>query len=276
MSYICKVTDTSIICGYGFNHNRDHDKYFYNNYNFVITFENNIMQVKYTFNQKTWTTLDYPFISYKIHCLSVLKNLFLIELEMEELDKNRLIFVLDVIATPSGIKGPHFNGPVLQYFYLNKELVIDKQIKNYDCKELTNIYNWFERNKDNLFDEKKSNKDIKDKFRIGSYRHSGIKKTFDTSFNVIKLTKNYYLVITFVFYFLIDTTFEDDNYCEQVYWLLCYPSPILNRGYLIELLSDNFKPEKLDLCQYFLIDPFSVQLEYYDSVFPSYKLFNFI
>lgn len=264
MSYHCKVTDTSITCGYGY-HNRNPDKYFDNNYNFIITFDSNVMKVKYTLERKKWTILDYPFVSYKIHCLSCLKNLYLIELEIEEFDKNRLVFLLDVVSTPPGVKGPHYNGPVLQYFYLNKQLVIEKQVSSYDCKHLTNIYDWFERNKEKILEKKSTN----------YYKYYGVRNTLDTSFNILKLNKNYYLVISSVFYFLIDTTFEDDDYCEQVYWILSYSSHSLHRGYLIELLSDNFKPKKLDLCKDFVIEPISVQLAYYESVLPSYKFFNF-
>ena len=183
--YHCRIIgsdpDITLACGHDYScwysniTSIENDNLFMKKSNFMIKFSNNIVVVEYKLNSQLdnskhkLVTLEYPYTSYKLHDISFVRNThYLIELVIDELDKHRLIFVFQIISTPGGAKGPHYNGPVPQYFYLNKNIKIIEQISNYDLKELPNINVWFNNNIEKLLLKKKIYIKIKINIKIKS------------------------------------------------------------------------------------------------------------
>ena len=282
MGYHCEITgehpDINLSCGYTFSYIVDNEVIQVFKTNFVISFSptdsnsettitdtSGIMTVRYKLqsnnfhhspffndgNNHNCVELKYPYESYILHNTSCLNNFFLIELVITEFYKNRIIFVFEVIDTCVGAKGPHYNGPVLQYFYLNKNLEIIQPVSNYDCSYLANINKYFNTNIKSRTNDKLS-----------------------CNYKLFRLTNNKYLGVSSVYYFLIDIDFYDDNYCSQVYSVMTHSTQLLHRWLILSLINDVFDPEKNHLCTMFTVTLIDVQLEYYQSVIPSYHLLD--
>lgn len=73
-----------------------------------VNFSNNNMEIKYKLKDN-WILLVYPYNSYKI-INKEYPGPLVITVDIPELLHNYLVFVIDVIDTPDGVKGPHYKG----------------------------------------------------------------------------------------------------------------------------------------------------------------------